>query len=72
MRVLYAGCNLHGNSNLIGIIDGEGKRVFKKKLSNDLALVRDTLEPFQRELVGIAVESTYNWYWMVDVLTEKG
>jgi transposase len=72
MRVLYAGCDLHGNSNLIGIIDAEGKRVFKKKLSNDLALVRDTLEPFQRELVGIAVESTYNWYWLVDGLMENG
>jgi hypothetical protein len=35
MGVLYAGCDLHGNSNLIGIVDAEGKRVFKKKLSND-------------------------------------
>jgi hypothetical protein len=34
MRQLYAGCDLHGNSNLIGVSDGEGKRVFKKKLSN--------------------------------------
>jgi len=72
MRQLYAGCDLHGNNNLIGIIDGEGKRVFKKKLSNDLALVRDTLKPFKEELVGIAVESTYNWYWMVDGLMETG
>ncbi|HUL37206.1 MAG TPA: IS110 family transposase [Thermodesulfobacteriota bacterium] len=72
MGVLYAGCDLHGNSNLIGIVDAEGKRVFKKKLSNDLTLVLDTLEPFQRELVGIAVESTYNWYGMVDGLMEKG
>jgi hypothetical protein len=34
MNALYAGCDLHGNNNLIGIIDGEGERVFKKKLSN--------------------------------------
>ena len=72
MRELYAGCDLHGNNNLIGIIDEEGKRVFKKKLLNDLALVRDTLKPFQEELAGIAVESTYNWYWMVDGLMEEG
>jgi transposase len=57
---------------LIGIIDGDGKRVFKKKLPNDLAVVGDTLKPFQAELVGIAVESTYNWYWLVDGLMEKG
>ena len=72
MRALYAGCDLHGNNNLIGIIDGEGKRVFKKKLPNDLAMVRDTLKAFQEKLVGIVVESTYNWYWMVDGLMEKG
>ena len=35
-------------------------------------MVRDTLKPFQEELVGIAVESTYNWYWMVDGLMENG
>ena len=72
MRVLYTGCDLHGNNNLIGIIDGEGKRVFKKKLSNDLTMVRDTLKPFEGELVGIAVESTYNWYWLIDGLMEEG
>ena len=72
MKRLYAGCDLHGNNNLIGIIDGEGKRIFKKKLSNELPLVRDTLKPFQEELVGIVVESTYNWYWMVDGLMEGG
>ena len=52
MRQLYAGCDLHGNNNFIGIVDGKGKRVFKKRLSNDLSLVRDTLEPFHGDLVG--------------------
>jgi transposase len=57
---------------LVGIIDGEGKRVFKKNLSNDLRLICNALKPFQRELVGIVVESTYNWYWLVDGLMEEG
>jgi len=72
MRELYAGCDLHGNSNFFGIIDGQGKRIFKKKLANDLVWIRDVLRPFQEELVGVAVESTYNWYWMVDGLMELG
>jgi len=72
MRELYAGCDLHGNNNLVGIIDGEGKRVFKKNLLNNLPLIRDALKPFQRELVGIVVESTYNWYWLVDGLMGEG
>jgi len=74
MRQLYAGCDLHGNNNVIGIVDGEGKRIFKKRLSNELPLVRDTLGPFKEELIGIAVESTYNWYRadFYDLLEKQG
>lgn len=72
MEGLYAGSDLHGNSNFLGIIDAQGKRVFKKKMPNELVLIRQTLQPFQEELVGIAVESTYNWYWLVDGLMEEG
>ncbi len=59
MRQLYAGCDLDGNSNLWGIIEEHGKRVFKKNLGNDLGLILPSLEAFLEELVGIAVESTY-------------
>ncbi|HMK52871.1 MAG TPA: IS110 family transposase [Thermodesulfobacteriota bacterium] len=72
MRKLYAGCDLHSNSNLVGVIDGQGKRVFKKRLSNDMGWIREALVPFKGELVGIVVESTYNWYWLVDGLMEEG
>ena len=72
MRELYAGCDLHSNSNLLGVIDGQGKRIFKKKLSNDMEWIREALVPFKEELVGIVVESTYNWYWLVDGLMEEG
>ena len=72
MRELYAGCELHSNNNLVGVIDGQGKRVFKKKLSNDMGWIREVLVPFKGELVGIGVESTYNWYWLVDGLMEEG
>ena len=66
MDGLYGGSDLHSNSNFLGIVDAQGKRVFKKKLPNELSLIFQTLQPFQGELVGLAVESTYNWYWLVD------
>jgi len=72
MRRLYAGCDLHGNSNFWGIIDEQGERIFRRKLPNDLGLILPTLEPFMEELVGIAVESTYNWYWVADGLMGEG
>jgi transposase len=31
-----------------------------------------TLAPYQDRIEGIAVESTYNWYWLVDSLMQKG
>ena len=71
MRALYAGSDLHSNNNFLGIMDGEGKKIFKKRLSNDPRVVLDNLKPFQKELVGIVVESTYNWYWLVDALMDE-
>ena len=51
----------------MGIIDGDGKRIWKKKLRNDPSLIVATLTPFKEDTVGIVVESTYNWYWLVDL-----
>lgn len=72
MKGLYAGFDLHGNNNYLGIIDGDGRRVFKKKLSNDMEWIREVLVPFKEEMVGGVVESTYNWYWLVDGLMAEG
>jgi transposase len=30
------------------------------------------LEPLREQIQGIAVESTFNWYWLVDGLMEAG
>lgn len=72
MGTLYAGIDLHSNNNYLAVVGGEGRKVFEKKLSNDIGWIRETLNPFKGELVGVAVESTYNWYWLVDGLMEVG
>ena len=69
---LYAGLDLHSRNTYLGILDGNLKRIFKKKMANDLELIIDTLEPFRKNLTGIVVESTYNWYWLVDGLMDAG
>ncbi|MEW6417686.1 MAG: IS110 family transposase [Nitrospirota bacterium] len=69
---LYAGVDLHSNNNYLGIIDQKDKRVYKKKLPNALSEVLKELEPYRKELEGVAVESTFNWYWLVDGLMENG
>ncbi|SPQ00598.1 transposase [Candidatus Sulfobium mesophilum] len=69
---LYTGFDLHSTNSYVGIIDEDGKRIWKKKLRNDPSLISATLRRFKRDIVGVVVESTYNWYWAVDLLTEEG
>lgn len=69
---LYAGIDLHSNNNYLGILDEQDKEVCKKKLPNDLRAVLQEMEPYRENLEAVAVESTFNWYWLVDGLMEDG
>jgi len=57
---LYAGFDLHSSNTYVGIIDEDGKRIWKKKLRNDQSLISVSLKPLKEEIEGIVVESTYN------------
>lgn len=69
---VYAGIDLHSSNNYIGIIDEEDQRLYQKRLPNQLEYVLSALEPFKKDMEGVVVESTYNWYWLVDGLQEEG
>jgi len=68
----FAGIDLHSSNSYIAIIDNENRRVFKKKVKNDLENVVQVLEPHRKQIKGIVVESTFNWYWLVDGLMDTG
>jgi transposase len=69
---LYGAIDLHSNNNVTVLIDEKDKVVYQKRLANDLRLVIEQLSPYASSMEGIVVESTYNWYWLVDGLMEKG
>lgn len=69
---LYCAADLHSNNHFLTIIDEQDNRILEKRLPNDLALTLKTLEPYRAQITGIAVESTFNWYWLVDGLEEAG
>jgi transposase len=69
---LYSGLDLHSRNTYIGILDSDFNRTFKQRVSNNLDLILETLEPFRDQLKGLVVESTYNWYWLVDGLMDAG
>ena len=68
--VLYGGMDLHGDNVFCSVMDQEYRTVFERRLPNDLEIVLAALEPYRERLKGIAVESTYNWYWLVDGLRD--
>jgi transposase len=68
----YVGIDLHSTNNYVGIINQKDKRLFQKRLPNNLDNVLKALRPFKKQIEGIAIESTYNWYWLVDGLQEAG
>jgi transposase len=69
---LYGGIDLHGNNNVISLLDINDRVVFEKRIANDLEEILFYLAPHKKELMGLAVESTYNWYWLVDGLMDNG
>lgn len=68
----YAGIDLHGTNSVIVVLDEEDRVLYQKRLRNELAGILDAVAPFRETLQGIAVESTYNWYWLVDGLMDAG
>jgi transposase len=68
----FVGIDLHSTNSYIAIIDNDNKRVFKKKVKNELQNVLHVVEPYRKQIKGIVVESTYNWYWLVDGLMDMG
>ena len=69
---LYAGIDLHSSNNYMAMMDADGKRVFKRKMPNEPGTILSSLENFKEGVVGVVVESTFNWYWLVDLLDEAG
>jgi transposase len=69
---LMAGIDLHSNNLVIGVTDQDGKRLSHRKLECELGEVLSYLKPWKARLQSLAVESTFNWYWLVDGLRAQG
>jgi len=69
---LYAGADLHGNNVFLSVCNHDGGNVFRKRVKADLNAVNAALDPFWERMAALGVESTFNWYWLVDGLMEQG
>jgi transposase len=68
----YSGIDLHSNNSVVTVIDEADRVLAEKRLPNDLSKILTFLSPWQKELAGVVVESTFNWYWLVDGLQTAG
>lgn len=71
-KKLFGAFDLHSNNNHLAIIDEEDSRIYRRKLPNQPDVILAELEPYRDHLTGIVVESTFNWYWLVDLLMDEG
>lgn len=68
----YIGIDLHSDNSVVVVTDEEDRIIFQKRLANRLNEILAALAPHREEAVGVVVESTYNWYWLVDGLMDAG
>lgn len=69
---LYGGIDLHSNNNVVALLDDADQVVLRRRVANEVPAVLEALAPFREAIEGLVVESTYNWYWLVDALMEAG
>ena len=69
---LYCGIDLHANNSYVVVADLDDKVVVGQRFPNDLGGILRALEPYREDLAGVAVESTFNGYWLVDGLRQAG
>lgn len=69
---LYTGIDLHANNSYVAISDNQDQHVYERRLPNQPDVILAELEPFKKQITGIVIESTFNWYWLVDLLMDEG
>ena len=68
----YSGIDLHSTNSVIVVSDETDRVVCQRRVPNELSAVLALLAPYREQLAGVVVESTYNWYWLVDGLQAAG
>lgn len=58
--MLFCGIDLHSNNSVVVISDENDKVLYSKRHPNNLEQIRTALSPYQSDLFGVVVESTFN------------
>ena len=67
---LYGGIDLHANNSVVVLLNEQDQGMYHQRFANHLPTILEQLAPYHADIKGLVVESTYNWYWLVDGLME--
>lgn len=69
--MFYCGIDLSARESHLCVVDDNLSVHLQQKAANELHSIAQLLDPFKPHLK-IVVESTFNWYWLVDGLHQLG
>src|SRR5215216_6031036 len=69
-NMVYVGIDLHRKSSQIAVLGEEGGELVSRRIVNDPATFLDLLG--QLEEPRVALEATYGWEWLADLLEDAG
>jgi len=67
---LYGGIDLHANNRVVVLRNEQDQVMYQQRVANHLPTILEQLAPYHAEIKGVVVESTSNWYWLVDELMD--
>ena len=67
----FSGIDLHSNNSVVVVSDEADRIVYQRRLPNDPVQIRAAPAPHREDLVGVVIEATFNWYWLVDDLMKE-
>ena len=70
MTGFYCGVDLHARSLYICVVDRPGKILMHRKIGTDPEYFLRLIQPWGKDIT-VAVESTFNWYWLADVCASE-
>lgn len=69
--MVYVGIDLHRNRSQVAVLDQEGGELLSRRIVNDPEAFLELLGGFGGE-AKVALEATYGWEWLADLLEEAG
>jgi transposase len=69
--MVYVGIDLHRNRSQIAVLDEQGGELLSRRIANEPERFLELLQGLGDD-VRVAVEATYGWEWLADLLEDAG